>query len=350
MFLDRKLHTSAYGLGIGKFGSLEKEIEMRHVRVGLVAIVLFLMIFNSACSPKPVATVAPVFVTDAPTEAPAATEAATEAPEATEAPTQPASIEPSAEPQFPSFDVENFENSTVIDNPWMPMKPGTKWVYEGTALDDAGNKVDRRIEFTVTDLTKEIDGVRTVVGWIEDFNNGQVNEKEIAFYGQDKSGNVWYFGEHPEDYQNGQFVEAPTWIAGFQDAKPGIQMLAKPETGMQDVYEGWGPAVDWSDYAHTDQMGQETCVPVSCYKDVVVNAEANLTEKGAVQLKYFASGVGEVQVGWRGNDDTKEELKLVEFKQLSPEELANIHAQALALEKHAYEVSPDAYGQTAPMQ
>src|SRR5919198_3121037 len=101
MFLDRKLHTSAYGLGIGKFGSLEKEIEMRHVRVGLVAIVLFLMIFNSACSPKPVATVAPVFVTDAPTEAPAATEAATEAPEATEAPTQPASIEPSAEPQFP---------------------------------------------------------------------------------------------------------------------------------------------------------------------------------------------------------------------------------------------------------
>jgi len=212
-------------------------------------------------------------------------------------------------------------------------------LYEST---DGGN--------TVTDLTKEIDGVRTVVGWIEDLNNGEVNEKEIAFYAQDKSGNVWYFGEHPEDYQNGSFVEAPTWIAGFQNAKPGIEMLANPQVGMQDVYQGWGPAVDWSDYAHIDQMGLETCVPVSCYKDVLVNAEANLTEKGAFQLKFFAPGVGEVRVGWKGDDNTKEELQLVEYKQLSPAELADIHAKALALEKHAYEVSPDAYGQTPPMQ
>jgi hypothetical protein len=60
--------------------------------------------------------------------------------------------------------------------------------------------------------------------------------------------------------------------------------------------------------------------------------------------------VGEVRVGWKGNDETKEELQLVEYKQLSPDELADVHAQALALEKHAYEVSPEAYGQTAPMQ
>jgi len=325
-------------------------MEMKKFRVVFAAIVLFLMIFNSACAPKPVATVAPAYVTDAPTEAPEATAAPTEAPEATEVATQPASSDQSTEPQFPNFDVENFENPTDINNQWMPMKPGTKWVYEGKALDDKGNNIDRRIEFTVTDLTKEIDGVRTVVGWIEDLNNGEVNEKEIAFYAQDNSGNVWYFGEHPEDYQNGSFVEAPTWIAGFQNSKPGIEMLANPQVGMPDLYQGWGPAVDWSDYAHIDQMGQETCVPVSCYKDVLVNAEANLTEKGAFQLKYFAPGVGEVRVGWKGNDDTKEELQLVEYKQLSTAELADIHAKALALEKHAYEVSPDAYGQTPPMQ
>src|SRR5690349_18097670 len=151
---------------------------MRHFRVVLVAIVLFLMIFDSACAPKPVATVAPVYVTDVPTEAPEATQEPTEAPEATEVATQPAATTQSGEPQFPDFNAENFENSTVIDNQWMPMKPGTKWVYEGKALDDQGNNVDRRIEFSVTDLTKEIDGVRTVVGWIEDFNNGAVNEKE----------------------------------------------------------------------------------------------------------------------------------------------------------------------------
>src|SRR6185503_168629 len=109
---------------------------MRHFRVVLVAIVLFLMIFNSACAPKAVATLAPVYVTDVPTEPPAATQAATEAPEATEVATQPATTTQSGEPQFPDFNVESFENSTDINNQWMPMKPGMKWVYEGSAFDD----------------------------------------------------------------------------------------------------------------------------------------------------------------------------------------------------------------------
>jgi len=291
------------------------ELEMRNFRA-LSLVTLFVIIMASACAPKPVAT---------------ATSAA-------------------AEPQFPDFNANNFDSSPVIDNEWAPMKSGTKWVYEGTAVNDDGNSVDRRIEFTVTDLTKEIDGVRTVVGWIEDYTDGELGEKEIAFYAQDKSGNVWYFGEHPEDYENGKFVEAPTWIAGLEDAKPGIVMMEKPQLGMSNVYQGWGPKVGWSDYGRVEQMGQETCVPVKCYKDVLVNAEASLAEPGAFQLKYYAPGVGEIQVGWRGTDPTKEELKLVEYKQLSPEELAKIHTQSLELEKHAYEVSPDSYGKTKPMQ
>jgi len=324
---------------------------MRRLKTTLGTVILLVMILVSACAPRSQPLIAegpPLAATSEPTE-PAATEEATE-PAATEEATEPAASDASVEPQFPVFDAANFENSTDINNEWMPMKPGTFWAYEGTAVDDEGNTIDRRIEFTVTDLTKEIAGVRTVVAWINDLNNGEVTEKEIAFYAQDKSGNVWYFGEHPEDFENGNFIEAPTWIAGFEDAKPGIEMMAKPQVGPPDIYQGWGPAVDWSDFAHIDQMGQETCVPVSCYKDVLVNAEANLTEVGAFQLKYFAPGVGEVRVGWKGNDETKEELQLVEYKQLSPEELADVHAQALALEKHAYEVSPEAYGQTAPMQ
>jgi hypothetical protein len=127
-------------------------------------------------------------------------------------------------------------------------------------------------------------------------------------------------------------------------------MMAKPQIGVPGVYQGWGPEVGWSDYGQVEQMGQETCVPVDCYQDVLVNAEANLDEKGAFQLKYFARGVGEVRVGWSGTDQTKEELQLVEYKQLSPEDLAKIHTQALALEKHAYVISPDAYGKTTPMK
>ncbi len=96
-------------------------------------------------------------------------------------------------------------------------------------------------------------------------------------------------------------------------------------------------------------MGQETCVPVDCFKDVLVNVEASLGEPGAFQLKYFAPGVGEIRVGWKGTDATKEELQLVEYKQLSPQALADVRAKALEVEKHAYEVS-DVYKQTSVVE
>lgn len=317
---------------------------MPRVYTVLMTVVLLLVILSSACAPRPVAAEVPPDVTEPPTEV------ATQAPEVATAEAAAVATEQSTEPQFPEFTASNFSNSTAINNSWMPMTPGTHWVYEGTAVSDEGKNVERRIEFTVTDLTKEIQGVRTVVGWIEDFTDGELTEKEISFYAQDNSGNVWYFGEHPEDYANGTFVDAATWIAGYQDAKPGIVMSAKPQLGMPNIYQGWGPQVDWSDYARVERMGQDVCVPVSCYKNVLVNAEANLSEQGAFQMKYFAPSVGEVKVGWSGTDQTKEELQLVEYKQLTPAELTDIHAQALALEKHAYEVSPEAYGDTAPMQ
>ncbi len=284
---------------------------MQRIQVVSWVVGLFLLIFVSACGSKP-------------------------APEATA--------------EFADFDPANFDNPTVIDNEWMPMQPGTKWVYEGTAVDDEGKSISRRIEFTVTDLTKEIAGVRTVVGWILDYNDDELVEKEIAFYAQDNDGNVWYLGEHPEDYENGEFVEAPTWITGIEDARAGIKMMAEPQLGAPSVYQGWGPAVEWSDFGHVDQMGQKTCVPVDCYEDLLVNAESSLGEEGAFQLKYYARGVGEVRVGWRGADETKEELELVEYMQLSAEELAQVRAEVLELEKHAYEVSKDVYGQTKPME
>lgn len=316
---------------------------MRRYVVFLV-FTLFLMGLVSACAPRsqPVVSEGPPL--------PATSEPAEE-PIVTEEPTEPAMTEESVEPQFPDFDANNFDSSTstVIDNPWMPMQPGTFWAYEGTAL-DGGETVNRRIEFAVTDLTKEIDGVRTVVAWIEDYNDDELVEEEVAFYAQDKDGNVWYFGEHPEDYEAGKFVEAPTWIAGIAGAKPGIKMQPDPQPGTPSLYQGWGPEVEWSDYGQVDQVGQKTCVPVDCYDNVLVIAESSLGEEGAYQLKYYAQGVGNVQVGWKGTDETQEELNLVEYKQLSPEEIADLHAQALELEKHAYEVSQDVYGETPPME
>ena len=65
------------------------------------------------------------------------------------------------------------------------------------------------------------------------------------------------------------------------------------------------------------------------------------------QIKSYAKGVGEVQVASRGDAESIEELELVEHTQLSPDALAAVRALALELEAHAYEVSKDAYGDSA---
>ncbi len=247
------------------------------------------------------------------------------------------------------FNRGDFSDPTHIDNQWLPMQPGTQWVLEGFTVED-GEEIDHRIEFTVTDLTKVIDGVPTVVAYIEDFSDDELVEAEIAFYAQDDGGNVWYFGEHPEEYEDGEFVDAPTWIASQEDAQAGIKMKAQPRLGTDSYSQGWAPAVEWTDRGQVNKMGQQICVPADCYEDVLVIDEFNQEEPGAFQQKYYARGVGNVKVGWKGEDAQQEELELVERVQLEPSQLAAVRQAALDLEEHAYEISADVYGQTAPSE
>jgi hypothetical protein len=282
-------------------------------------------------------------------EAPTATEEPPEATPAGETLPEATVAGEAAEKEWEDFDPNNFSDSTNIDNEWLPLKPGTEWVYEGSTVED-GESIPHRLVVTVTDLTKVIDGVRTVVLWDQDFADGELVEAELAFFAQDIDGNVWYLGEYPEEYEEGEFVDAPAWIHGFEDARAGIAMQADPQPGTPSYSQGWGPAVDWTDRAQVAQMGEQTCVPSDCYEDVLVTEEFNQEEPGAFQLKYYARGVGNVQVGWRGNDPTQETLELVKIVQLGPKGLEKARTEALALEEHAYEISPDVYGQTPPLE
>ncbi|MFZ5904577.1 MAG: hypothetical protein ACOYZ8_13610 [Chloroflexota bacterium] len=249
---------------------------------------------------------------------------------------------------FEDFDPSNFDHPTSVDNLWLPLKPGTQFVYEGMTVEE-GESLPHRVVITVTDLTKVIEGVRSVVTWDLDYSDGELVEAELAFFAQDNDGNVWRMGEYPEEYEGGEFVAAPTWIHGLEDARAGIAMKADPEVG--DSYsQGWGPAVDWTDRGQVDQVGQKTCVPADCYEDVLVIAETSQAEPGAAQLKYYAPNVGNIRVDWRGEDQTQETLELVEIVQLNSEALAEARADALKMEKHAYEVSPDTYARTSPVE
>lgn len=245
-----------------------------------------------------------------------------------------------------TFDPANFSNSAVIDNQWLPLQPGNHWVFEGNTIED-GESIPHRIEFTVTELTKEIAGVETAVAYILDFAEDELVEAEIAFYAQDNDGNVWYMGEYPEEYENGEFVEAPTWIAGVGTAKAGIKMQSDPQPNTPSYPQGWAPDAEWSDRGLVTEVSLENCVPVDCFENVMLIEEFSMEEPDAFQLKYYAPQVGNIRVGWRGDDPSQEELELMEFRKLDSDALQAINNDALALEARAFEISPDIYGQTA---
>ena len=253
--------------------------------------------------------------------------------------------------QAATLDSGRFARSIQIDNPWMPLKPGTRFVYEGTSVEDDGTTVPHRIVVNVTDLTKVIGGVRAVVTWDLDYNDGELVEAELAFYAQDSTGTVWYLGEYPEEYEDGKFVAARPWIHGFEGARAGIMMQAAPQVGTPSYAEGWGPAVDWTDRGQVDQVAQRTCVPQGCYDDVLVIAETSTGEPDAQQLKYYARGVGNVRVGWRGTGEkTKETLELVKVERLDAAALADVRARAMELDRSGYRRSRAAYAHTPPAE
>lgn len=247
----------------------------------------------------------------------------------------------------PGYDQVSFSDPTRIDNQWLPLRPGAQLILEGESVED-GEHIPHRFVSIVTDLTKEIDGVRTVVVWDRDYEDDELVEAELAFFAQADDGDIWLFGEYPEEYEEGEFVDAPTWIHGIQDAQAGIMIKADYRPGDPSHAQGWGPEVEWTDRAKVDKVGGRTCVQAGCYDHVLIVGETSKDEPGAVQYKYYAAGVGNVQVGFGGDDPTQETLELVEAAQLSPEELEAARAEALKLEQSAYEHSKDVYGHTAP--
>ena len=253
------------------------------------------------------------------------------------------------EKAYEDFDSAKFERSLVIDNKWFPLKPGTQYTWEGTTVDDEGVQEPHSVIFTVTDLTKEINGVRTVVCWDRDYADGELEEAEIVFFAQDNNGNVWHFGQYPEEYDDGKVVAAPTWLHGINDGKAGIMMKAEPKLGAPSYSQGLSLSTHWTDRAVAFQVGQKTTVPYGSFDNVLVIQEWDQEEPHARQLKYYAPGLGNIRVGWRAEKDKDQEvLDLVKVEQLDADELANAREEALKLEKHAYEISKDVYAKSKP--
>lgn len=244
------------------------------------------------------------------------------------------------------FNEDRFPDSPRIDNRFLPFVPGTQRVFEGDV-----DGVPHRVTFTVTDLSKEVDDVETLVIWDVDESEEEVVESELAFFAQDRDGNVWNLGEYPEEFEDGEFVGAPsTWIAGEQRAEAGIHMAAQPQVGSSFYLQGFAPRIDFLDCARVALTGQSVTVPAGTFTDVLVTEETNpnVPEDG-IQTKYHAPGVGIVKIGFTVPGSAPEELDLVEINELDREELRAARREALRLDRRGFRFS-DVYDETDPAE
>ena len=244
------------------------------------------------------------------------------------------------------FSAERFSAGSInVDNPFLPLTPGTQFTLTGTTL--GGN---HEVVFTVTDVTKWVNHVRTVVLWDRDFQDGELAEEELAFMAQDDQGNVWSLGEYPEEHEDGEVSAPSTWLAGRDGATAGVLMQAHPRTKTPAYIQGRSPDIEFFDKARVAKTNQKNiCVPVDCYSGVLVVDEWDPTAQpeDGHQFKYHAPGVGVIKVEGKGGDEV-ETLDLTKRRTLSSDELKDANARALQLDHRAYSLADRAvYRKTA---
>ncbi|RMF90668.1 MAG: hypothetical protein D6736_06430 [Nitrospinota bacterium] len=191
----------------------------------------------------------------------------------------------------------------TIDNPFFPLTPGTTFIYEGAG--------EEHTEVFVTHETKEILGVTCIVVRDTVMVAGEIIEDTFDYYAQDREGNVWYFGELSQEFEDGELVSlAGSWKAGEDGAKPGIIMEADPQVG--DVYRQEFALGEAEDLAEVLNLDASVIVPFGAFDHTLQTEDFSPLEPGVREQKFYAPGVGLVL---EENPDTGERVELVDILQ-----------------------------------
>jgi hypothetical protein len=180
-------------------------------------------------------------------------------------------------------------------NPYFLLEPGYQLHLEG-----GGTK----LQITVLDETKVVDGVTTRVVEEREWKKGELYEvarNYFAFCEQTKD--VYYFGEEVEFYEGGKVVKRDgSWLAGVNGNKAGLFMPGTPKLNMR-YYQEVAPKVAM-DRAEIVSLTETCKTPAGVFTSCLKVMEGSALEPLAREYKYHAPGIGLVGDG---------ELRLVRY-------------------------------------
>jgi hypothetical protein len=177
----------------------------------------------------------------------------------------------------PSPDPDDFVD--VVDNPWLPLAPGTVWTYDVT-----GSAV-QQLEVRVEETRETVAGVSCVVvrrtGTDRD---GGVVEEGVTYLAQDDEGNVWLFGEDGDR----------AWRAGEDGAEAGLAMPAAPRVGDGYLHQQAANAAERSTVLSLDE---ERTVPAGTFGSLLLTEDTSTLDlpEPVVVRRAYAEGTGLVE-------------------------------------------------------
>lgn len=166
-----------------------------------------------------------------------------------------------------------------VDNPLLPLVPGSRWRYRRT---DAGRPAGS-VVVTVAEDTRPVAGLAaTVVRQVASDRRGEVVDESEAWFAQDTTGNVWFLGRATAAADGG-------WEAGVDGAEAGLAMPATPRVG--DGYEDGRHPGSAADVVLVLDVAAERRTTWGAWDDLL---ETEVSEEGEPDTRrmFHAPGIG----------------------------------------------------------
>ncbi len=184
------------------------------------------------------------------------------------------------------FGISNCNLLTTGRNQYFILEPGHQLVLEGD---------DEKVQITVLDETKTVDGAITRVVEEKEWKEGKLHEISRNYFAMcEQTKDVFYFGEDVDYYKDGKVVRHDgSWLAGTNRNRAGLIMPGKPKVGMKYYQEiAPGVAMDRAEIVSLD----ETCkTPAGTFSKCIKVKESTPFEAGEEEYKYYAPGIGLIQ-------------------------------------------------------
>ena len=181
------------------------------------------------------------------------------------------------------FGISNCTIVTQGRNQYAVLEPGFQLVLEGG---------DTKLQITVLDETKVVDGVTTRVVEEKEWKKGELYEIARNYFAMcEQTKDVFYFGEDVDFYKNGKVVKHDgTWHAGVNGNRAGLQMAGAPQLKMK-YYQEIAPGVAM-DRAEIVSLNETCKTPAGTFPNCMKVKEGSAIDITAREYKYYAPSIG----------------------------------------------------------